>query len=82
MPLSSTIHSYTCIHTLIHPLIQNTFEVMYINQYGCDAYPDIYQSQPELCTNPQAYNWLAVAYFVAFVIIGGQILLTLFIGRG
>jgi len=32
------------------------------------------------CKNPVANGWLAVAFFVSFVVLGAQVLLTLFIG--
>jgi voltage-gated sodium channel len=56
-------------------------DVMYINIYGCDEYPGgTYSGYPELCTSPNPQGFLAVMYFVCFIIIGAQILLTLFIG--
>lgn len=56
-------------------------DVMYINIYGCDLYPGgTYSSYPELCTSPRPQGFFAVVYFVCFIIIGAQILLTLFIG--
>jgi voltage-gated sodium channel len=56
-------------------------DIMYINIYGCDAYPGgTYSSFPELCTTPTPQGFFAVLYFVCFVVIGAQILLTLFIG--
>jgi voltage-gated sodium channel len=58
----------------------NTFEIMYVNQYGCDKYQDIYASYPELCTQPIAYGWYAVVYFLSYAIIAGQVMVNLFIG--
>eukprot|EP00519_Triparma_laevis_P013561 CAMPEP_0182490254 /NCGR_PEP_ID=MMETSP1321-20130603/184_1 /TAXON_ID=91990 /ORGANISM="Bolidomonas sp., Strain RCC1657" /LENGTH=961 /DNA_ID=CAMNT_0024692407 /DNA_START=112 /DNA_END=2997 /DNA_ORIENTATION=- len=60
----------------------STFEdwtdIMYINMYGCDQYG--YSAFEEKCTDPNATGALAAIYFVIFVIIGGLVLLTLFVG--
>ena len=60
----------------------STFEdwtdIMYINMYGCDQYG--YSSWPEQCTQPKALGVWSAIFFVIFVIIGGLVLLTLFIG--
>ncbi|GMH84050.1 hypothetical protein TL16_g09799 [Triparma laevis f. inornata] len=60
----------------------STFEdwtdIMYINMYGCDQYG--YSAWPEYCTDPHASGAMAGIFFVIFVIIGGLVLLTLFIG--
>jgi voltage-gated sodium channel len=56
-------------------------DLMYINVYGCDLYPGgTYSGYPELCTSPHPQGFVAVLYFVCFIVIGAQILLTLFIG--
>lgn len=55
--------------------------IMFINTYGCDEYPgETYSGYPELCTSPQPQGFFAIAYFICFIVIGAQILLTLFIG--
>lgn len=60
----------------------STFEdwtdIMYINMNGCDQYG--YSEMPDLCTTPVALGWVSGMFFVIFVIIGGLVLLTLFIG--
>ncbi|GMI02942.1 hypothetical protein TrVE_jg10438 [Triparma verrucosa] len=60
----------------------STFEdwtdIMYINMYGCDQYG--YSAWPQYCTDPYASGAMAGIFFVIFVIIGGLVLLTLFIG--
>eukprot|EP00520_Triparma_pacifica_P006268 CAMPEP_0118662880 /NCGR_PEP_ID=MMETSP0785-20121206/17080_1 /TAXON_ID=91992 /ORGANISM="Bolidomonas pacifica, Strain CCMP 1866" /LENGTH=824 /DNA_ID=CAMNT_0006556479 /DNA_START=20 /DNA_END=2491 /DNA_ORIENTATION=- len=60
----------------------STFEdwtdIMYINMYGCDQYG--YSEWPDQCTKPKALGAISALYFVFFVIIGGLVLLTLFIG--
>ena len=53
-------------------------DIMYINMYGCDQYG--YSSFSDACVSPVATGALAAIYFVIFVIIGGMVLLTLFIG--
>jgi hypothetical protein len=58
-------------------------KVLYINMFGCDQYGSynaVYAEYPDACTNPKALGFIAVFYFVLFVIIGAQVLLTLFIG--
>ena len=60
----------------------STFEdwtdLMYINMHGCDQYG--YSEMPHKCTNPKALGVWSAIYFVVFVVIGGLVLLTLFIG--
>ena len=51
---------------------------MYINMYGCDQYG--YSAWPQYCTDPHASGAIAAIFFVIFVIIGGLVLLTLFVG--
>ena len=55
-------------------------EVLYVNMYGCDAYPGVYEDFPEMCDSPKRQGVLSCIYFLAFIIIGAQVLLTLFIG--
>lgn len=55
-------------------------DVMYINLYGCDKYGgNAYALYPELCDSARG-SLLAVPFFVSFILIGAQVLLTLFIG--
>jgi len=53
-------------------------DIMYINMYGCDQYG--YSSMSDQCVAPKPTGAIAAIYFVIFVIIGGMVLLTLFIG--
>lgn len=55
-------------------------DVMYKNIYGCDQYVQAVQPEGTECRTPLAYGFLAALYFVAFIIIGSWVLLTLFIG--
>lgn len=63
--------------------LENWHEVVYINMFGCDhygLYHGVYADYPEQCKSPRALGFIAVVYFVTFVIVGTQVLLTLFIG--
>lgn len=56
-------------------------DVMYINFYGCDKYG--YTDDEWLvdkCTKPHASTYTSMLYSFVFVLIGGLVLLTLFIG--
>ena len=53
-------------------------EIMYTNIYGCDKYG--YGDFPYMCQKPYAFGWIAAIYFIFFEILGGLVLLTLFIG--
>mmetsp|Transcript_398 Transcript_398/g.745 ORF Transcript_398/g.745 Transcript_398/m.745 type:complete len:1004 (+) Transcript_398:139-3150(+) len=55
-------------------------EIMYVNLYGCDRYPGVYEDFPEMCDKPNAIGIIAPLYFNIFILVGAQILLTLFIG--
>ena len=58
--------------------LEDWTDIMYINMYGCDQYG--YEAFPQYCTKPKASGALAAIFFVIFCIIGGLVLLTLFIG--
>ena len=55
-------------------------EIMYVNMFGCDRYLGVYEDFPELCTRPKGDGVVAAFYFITFIIVGAQVLLTLFIG--
>lgn len=59
-------------------------EVMYVNMFGCNRYPgdqySILNDKEYRCRHPNGLGIMAVLYFVLFVIIGSQVILTLFIG--
>ncbi|KAL4161515.1 hypothetical protein PRNP1_002069 [Phytophthora ramorum] len=55
-------------------------DVLYINYYGCDLYGyDQYRALGYECEN-QPGGYLAVLYFCSFIVLGGMVLITLFIG--
>jgi voltage-gated sodium channel len=54
--------------------------LMYVSQYGCHEYGGVYEDFPEQCVAPKAHGMLAVMYFLIFIIVGAQVLLSLFIG--
>jgi len=53
-------------------------ELLYINQYGCDAYG--YSGSEHLCTAPEAFPYGSPIYFISLVMLGTMIVLNLFIG--
>ena len=56
--------------------------VMRVNMFGCDVEPSVYPvtSNDNECTDPFAWGWFAVAYFLLLVVIGGLVLPTVLIG--
>ena len=54
--------------------------LMYTSMYGCDKFPGVYEDFPEQCTTPRASGMVAVIYFLIFILVGAQVLLSLFIG--
>ena len=54
-------------------------DVMYIQMYGCDAYP-LPGGFTEMCTSPVAYPVFGALFFVSFMFLGSLIILNLFIG--
>ncbi len=58
--------------------LEDWTEVMYINMFGCDMFG--YSGMEELCVKPVAWYSLASIYFTLFTMIGGLVLMTLFIG--
>jgi len=60
--------------------LDNWSEQMYINQYGCDVFLDVYLQYPWQCKNPRASGLVAVIYMLSFVILCAQVILNLFIG--
>mmetsp|Transcript_10330 Transcript_10330/g.26241 ORF Transcript_10330/g.26241 Transcript_10330/m.26241 type:complete len:242 (-) Transcript_10330:95-820(-) len=51
---------------------------MYINMFGCEQFG--YLGMEDQCVQPYAWGLLAAIYFVLFTIVGGLVLMTLFIG--
>ena len=71
------------LHTAFITLFRmSTFEdwtdVMYINQFGCDRYG--YSGIERLCTTPSPTGYGSVVYCILFVMVGGLVMLNLFIG--
>jgi voltage-gated sodium channel len=54
--------------------------LMYVSAYGCDKFAGIFEDFPEQCTDPSASGLVAVFFFLIFILIGAQVLLSLFIG--
>ena len=54
--------------------------LMYNQQYGCEKYAGVYEDFPNQCKKPTQHGVVAVIYFLIFIIIGAQVLLSLFIG--
>ncbi len=59
-------------------------EIMYVNVFGCNRYPgdrySILDNKEHRCSRPRGLGMAAALYFVLFVIVGSQVILTLFIG--
>ncbi|GBG26479.1 Voltage-dependent L-type calcium channel subunit alpha-1C [Hondaea fermentalgiana] len=58
--------------------LEDWSDLAYISMYGCDQYG--YDGMEELCTSPQALGVVAALYYILFTLIGGLVLMTLFIG--
>ena len=52
----------------------------YTLMFGCDVYQGVYHQFPDQCTHPVAHGILAPAFYVVLILIGTQVLLSLFIG--
>ncbi len=53
-------------------------DIMKLNIYGCN-HPNFGYAENG-CLNPEGHGWVAVIYFVSFVLLGTMIVLNLFIG--
>jgi voltage-gated sodium channel len=53
-------------------------DLMYTNMLGCDLYG--YSAYQDECKDPKGFGYIAVIYYIAFIIFGALILLSLFIG--
>lgn len=53
--------------------------IMYVNMYGCDV-DSVFGMDAEDCEHPEAQPLTAAIYFIFFILVGGLVLLTLFIG--
>jgi len=54
--------------------------LMYTSMYGCDKVAGVFEDFPEQCVDPTASGLIAVFFFLIFILIGAQVLLSLFIG--
>ena len=73
---------FAVLHTAVTSLFQvatfdNWWSMMAISLYGCEAQPGDY---PNMCTTNHPQFIFAAVFFTAVVLIGGLVLLTLFIG--
>ena len=68
--------------------LENWGDIMFLNIYGCDVYPDMYVG-PEDETNENVILWcrypstnwaIGPLYFVSFIVIAALVMLSLFIG--
>jgi voltage-gated sodium channel len=55
-------------------------ELMYLEELGCEQFPEVYEDFPAECDDPYPMGVWAYVYFSAFIVIAAQVLLTLFIG--
>jgi voltage-gated sodium channel len=57
-------------------------ELMYLQQYNCIIFPEVYEDYPDMCDEKKAnaQYYVALIYFGIFIMIAAQVLLTLFIG--
>jgi voltage-gated sodium channel len=60
--------------------LEDWTDLMYINQYGCNAYGYVGQQTEALCTAPEAFPLASPLLFVSLILIGTMIVLNLFIG--
>ncbi|MEM8641748.1 MAG: ion transporter [Cyanobacteria bacterium P01_G01_bin.54] len=58
--------------------LEDWTDVMYIAMQGCDRYG--YGDNATLCTAPQAQPLLGTLFFVSFVVLGGMVIINLFVG--
>ncbi|MGB0560705.1 MAG: ion transporter [Spirulinaceae cyanobacterium] len=58
--------------------LEDWTDVMYIAMQGCDRYG--YTGNEALCTTSQAQPLLGALFFVSFVVLGGMVIVNLFVG--
>lgn len=58
--------------------LEDWTDVMYIAMQGCDRYG--YDGLESLCTAPAAHPFLGAIFFVSFVVLGGMVIVNLFVG--
>lgn len=58
--------------------LEDWTDVMYTAFHGSDVYPA--QGPIPVGTEPKAFGWLGIFYFVSFVICGSMVMINLFIG--
>merc|ERR1719337_342478 len=69
---------YAMLTLLRMATFEDWTDVMYINQFGCDRYG--YSGIERLCTTPSPTGYGSVVYCILFVMVGGLVMLNLFIG--
>lgn len=71
----------TAILTLFRTVtLEDWTDLMYIQMYGCAAYPFPETPGGPVCDASSGNWWLGLAYFVSIVLLGAMIILNLFIG--
>ena len=60
--------------------LDNVSSVWTVSMYGCAIGGDVYEDFPDQCREPQELMVLTVIYYIIFVVLAAQVLLTLFIG--
>eukprot|EP01036_Dinobryon_divergens_P036994 gene36994-48275_t len=76
---------FATLHTAILALfrlstLDSWYELVYVNYFGCDQFPGVYQTFPDQCDDPRPWNGVAAFYFISFAVTSCYIMLTLFIG--
>ena len=79
---ANDVWHFASLHMALLTLFQastmdNWSSTMWISLYGCDVQNG---NHPELCTQPQGQFILAAFFFMLIVLVGGLVLITLFIG--
>jgi len=74
---------YQALHVALLTLfrsatLEDWSDLAYISMYGCHIYG--YEGMEDQCVSPKPLGFIAAAYYVLFTLIGGLVLMTLFIG--
>ena len=69
-------HALTTLFRVV--TLEDWTDVMYTAYHGSQAYPA--QGPIPVGTDPKAFGWLGIFYFVSFVICGSMVMVNLFIG--
>mmetsp|Transcript_35695 Transcript_35695/g.47076 ORF Transcript_35695/g.47076 Transcript_35695/m.47076 type:complete len:920 (-) Transcript_35695:400-3159(-) len=85
---------FTALVTLFRcSTMEDWTEIMYINIFGCDAYPNIYAltlntttihgnllDSKFYCTDPSKAPLISVVFHISFIIVSGLVMMSLFVG--